>query len=673
MFDIFYIDNKPNNLSLARPASSVEHACKLSRTRYFWIVDYLCDYSGWDFLWEPAPWESHFRHAFASQHQKDSGTYLIPKGGYTEIKYNNRVIPRLKDISHWDNNDCNVDYSWHPDPTDPPYIYQFGTQWQKTGGPRYVIPGATEVKYVNSPRVIKTTVDDCWEIPDAEFADFDYTWHPDDTEQPYIYQFATQHQKTGGPRYVVSGATEVKYIDEIKIKTHRVATGIVVVKHLNSVPEMNTDIPVVETSRFISNYLGTLTRVLGKIQDHEYVWVVSDLCDYTDFDFSWHPEIWQNTMLHVFPSNEQKFGDTFFIHIPSFLEKSQNIEVLEWFNPLNFVQEKSVLRKDPPAIQYSSDSVVDAVWQHTFKEPVVQFYRYKPEQPGTVSLWQERLRTVVPLRKGSESVLIPRDAKNHIRTQVYDYKWIDKKHKPVDANPCDIVFISNGESNAERNWEHLCKTTQNIPNRVVRVDGVKGRAEAYRAAVEASETDWAFCVFAKLEVDSDFDWSWQPDRLQAPKHYIFHARNPVNGLEYGHMAMIAYNKKLVLNTQPTGLDFTLDSEHEVVPVLSGVARYADDPWIAWRSAFRECIKLYHSLPDIENEYRLQQWLKVNLQGNAVGEWSIRGAEDAVEYYDSVQGSFDALRLTYEWEWLAEYLFNKHQLTPDQLCAQLHCQ
>jgi hypothetical protein len=58
-------------------------------------------------------------------------------------------------------------------------------------------------------------------------------------------------------------------------------------------------------------------------------------------------------------------------------------------------------------------------------------------------------------------------------------------------------------------------------------------------------------VFAKLEVSSMFDWSWQPDRLQEPKHYIFHALNPVNGLEYGHQAMIAYNKKLVLaNTAP---------------------------------------------------------------------------------------------------------------------------
>jgi hypothetical protein len=235
----------------------------------------------------------------------------------------------------------------------------------------------------------------------------------------------------------------------------------------------------------------------------------------------------------------------------------------------------------------------------------------------------------------------------------------------------DIVFISNGESNADKNWSYL-KYLLTGNNRIVRVDGVKGRAEAYRAALEASNTDWAFCVFAKLEVDIHFDWTWQPDRLQEPKHYIFHAHNPVNGLEYGHMAMIAYNKKLVMVNQAQGLDFTLDQSHEVVPLLSGIARYADDPWIAWRSAFRECLKLKHSLPNIDNNYRLTQWLSTD-KASTVADWSAIGAKDAVNYYESVNGDFDKLRLTYEWDFLADHLFKTHNVTPDQLCTQLQGQ
>jgi hypothetical protein len=185
---------------------------------------------------------------------------------------------------------------------------------------------------------------------------------------------------------------------------------------------------------------------------------------------------------------------------------------------------------------------------------------------------------------------------------------------------------------------------------------------AYQAAARLSRTPWFFAVFAKLRVREDFDWSWQPDRLQEPKHYIFHAFNPNNGLTYGHQAMIAYNKKLVLNNPGTGLDFTLDSAHEVVPIVSGTAEYIDSKWMAWRTAFRECLKL-RGQTDVESQYRLNKWLTVAM-GQPNGQYSIYGAQDAVEYYDSVAGNFDELKKSYDWAWLASYALVKHGLTPD---------
>ena len=147
------------------------------------------------------------------------------------------------------------------------------------------------------------------------------------------------------------------------------------------------------------------------------------------------------------------------------------------------------------------------------------------------------------------------------------------------APPLDVVFISNGERQAEYNFLHLRWCLERADtNRVHRVDGINGRVAAYHAAAQVSSTDWFFAVFAKLEVDSNFNWDWQPDYFQEPKHYIFNARNPVNGLEYGHQGMIAYNKRLVLETLESGLDFTLSKAHEVVPVLSGVAHYDQDAW-----------------------------------------------------------------------------------------------
>ena len=187
---------------------------------------------------------------------------------------------------------------------------------------------------------------------------------------------------------------------------------------------------------------------------------------------------------------------------------------------------------------------------------------------------------------------------------------------------------------------------------------------AYHAAAQASHTPWFFAVFAKLKINADFDWEWQPDRMQQPKHYIFHARNPINGLEYGHQAMIAYNKQLVLANTGQGLDFTLDQPHEVVPILSGTALYTDSPWMAWRTAFREVIKLKASLPDVESEYRLNKWLDIN-SNEADPQWSRLGAEDAEEYYNSVNGDFAELRKSYDWAWLASYAFMRRSLTTDQ--------
>jgi hypothetical protein len=195
------------------------------------------------------------------------------------------------------------------------------------------------------------------------------------------------------------------------------------------------------------------------------------------------------------------------------------------------------------------------------------------------------------------------------------------------------------------------------------VSNVKGRVAAYHAAARVSRTPWFFAVFAKLAIDLSFDWEWQPDRLQQPKHYIFHARNPVNGLEYGHQAMIAYNRDLVLANPGVGLDFTLDSAHEVVPINSGTALYNQDPWMTWRTAFREVIKLKAALPDVEAEYRLGCWLRPNW--HHVDQWSHLGAEDAVEFFDSVKGKPTELRKSYEWAWLASYAFMRRGLVPDQ--------
>jgi hypothetical protein len=664
MFDVFYSGVRPNLFPHEQYADSIEHARESSRTRYFWWVNYLTDYTDFDFLYEPAPWEAHQRHAWPSQWQKDAGTYLVPKQGFVDTNYRlGPVLQRLPNETNWRGMGL-IDISWHPDPAEPPMIYQFGTQWQKTGGPTYVVSGAVDIKYVDHPRVYKTTVDNNWVTPDSvDTTTFDFTWHPDDTDPPYIYQFGTQHQRTGGPQYCVAGATDVKYVDQIKIATRQVATAIYEIDHMdgNAGQIPNTT----RTVRYFDNYLDTLKRI-AKNCDEEFIWICSSVCDYKDFDFTWHPEQWQATMLHVFASDGEKFGDTFFMHVPTFKYRADRCQLLDWYD-LNFVG-TSVPRRPLPIIKHNYDTHVEAVKTIEFSGPLA-VYTTQADVGNLVvppvPLWREKTKTVVPLSEGASICIVPKAAVPYIKHQLYDYPNIDRRQRHMQTDAMmDIVFIDNGESVADSNYRYLCDSASMYwANRIHRSTGVDGRVAAYHAAAQLSTTPWFFAVFAKLRIEAGFNWRWQPDRLQEPKHYIFHALNPVNGLVYGHQAMIAYNRELVLANFGKGLDFTLDSAHEVVPILSGTAEYAHTRWSAWRTAFRECIKLRASA-DVESKYRLDKWLTVDLT-HSNGQYSIYGAEDAVEYYDAVGGDFAELKKSYDWAWLASYALIKRNLTPNQ--------
>ncbi len=114
-----------------------------------------------------------------------------------------------------------------------------------------------------------------------------------------------------------------------------------------------------------------------------------------------------------------------------------------------------------------------------------------------------------------------------------------------------------------------------------------------------------------------------------------------------------FSKKITLGNSGTGLDFTLDNEHEVVEVNSGVAMYNTDSWSTWRTAFREALKLKATIVDNpDDSISIERLLAWSTKGEGqYGEYSIKGALDAIEYYDEVNGDMDKLRLSYEWEWL----------------------
>jgi hypothetical protein len=127
--------------------------------------------------------------------------------GATEKKYMPYPVAQLPQwhSRHWKTLEhCEWDYSWLPDPGDPPLIYVFGNQWwsaEKMPTVEYHVDGATDRKYMSYPRATLVPDHTNWTVPDTvDAAELDFSWVPDPGAPPYIYQFATQHQRTGGPQ-----------------------------------------------------------------------------------------------------------------------------------------------------------------------------------------------------------------------------------------------------------------------------------------------------------------------------------------------------------------------------------------------------------------------------------------------------------------------------------------
>jgi hypothetical protein len=88
--------------------------------------------------------------------------------------------------------------------------------------------------------------------------------------------------------------------------------------------------------------------------------------------------------------------------------------------------------------------------------------------------------------------------------------------------------------------------------------------------------------------------------------------------------------------------------------------YNTDPWTTWRTAFREAIKLRCNTDDV-SKYRLRVWTQ--LADGEHGEWSIRGAQAGVAYWESVQGDPDQLMYSYDWDWIKQYYTKIYGDTP----------
>jgi hypothetical protein len=182
------------------------------------------------------------------------------------------------------------DYSWRPNPKDPPYVYQFGTQWAKTNGPKFIVPDAEETKFISEP--VATILPDMthWEIPEnVDVTKFDFSWHPDMTSPPYIYQFGTILDDKDGPRYITPGN------DGVIVNLERIEI-------------------ILEELVFPKYTIKTTLEDLIEEHEGEIFWALNPDLDYNEFDFKWVPDRQNVYHVNAFGSKDNMNSQTYFVN-----------------------------------------------------------------------------------------------------------------------------------------------------------------------------------------------------------------------------------------------------------------------------------------------------------------------------------------------------------------------
>jgi hypothetical protein len=676
-----------DNVSRYYVTTTLEDLIEQHPTEVFWALNGDLNYDKFDFNWQPTSDKLNYVNVFGTALSKDVATYYINgpiwSKGFRELNYIDYELDVVTDLDmYYINRGNNSDQ-----------FDQLKLQFPRLQKTRYA---GSWIDTINRC-IKKSTTKLIWILSsEVDYSEFKFDFYPSSWQRNMIHVFGTQWSHWGNT-YLINTETfetDTKYLQQIehaksinfvrrrRAKISQCLHDIVYIDFGNESDSLyqlqdkcdGHDVTVLE---YQNSYVETLTNWINKKSEYEIkqehnVWVCSSLCDYQNFDFTWVGDPFQSDQIHVFSSKfdntRQKFGDTFFINLVEFKKESEYLTSLEDYSKsVNYIGHLSVDRLKHPVIEHDYDSQADAIKNiQTRNWPYYELINLSssPEKNQSVipNMWNQEDYQVIVTSSGSSRIFAPDTAIDIISSEVYEYPNIKITNELDQSQPLDIIFFSNGEPSADDNYQELLSIVKErkLSNRVIRSSDVVGRVASQHAAADASNTAWYFLVNGKLRVNPEFDFSWQPDRLQRAKHYIFMATNPVNHLEYGHQAIVANNKQLTLATETRGLDFTMDSPHEVINMNCGTAVYNTDSWTAWRTAFRECIKLkYYSVinNDQQNLDRLNTWLRVGHGEN--GQWSTGGAYDAIEYYESVNGELSELMKSYDWAMLKELYDSKY--------------
>ena len=251
-----------------------------------------------------------------------------------------------------------------------------------------------------------------------------------------------------------------------------------------------------------------------------------------------------------------------------------------------------------------------------------------------------------------------------------DYRFlaIKKEYEQVAsvADGFDIVFISNGEANAEQNYQTLLKAYPNAK----RVDKVKGIHQAHIAAAKLVNTKMFWVVDGDAEILEDFEFDHQIAHYDIDGYktvFVWRSLNPVNDLIYGYGGVKLLPTQLTIDMDVETADMTtsISRNFKGINRMSNVTAFNTDAFSAWRSGFRECAKLASKAidrqVDDETTFRLKAWCSRGFD-KPFGAETIAGAYEGAKYGLAFKNNKDALRKINDFKWLNDKF--KNTFDPD---------
>ena len=245
--------------------------------------------------------------------------------------------------------------------------------------------------------------------------------------------------------------------------------------------------------------------------------------------------------------------------------------------------------------------------------------------------------------------------------------------------PLDIFYLTYQDDFSQDNLDQI-KKLAGKNQRVINIADIDGIYNGHKTCALESKTKHFFVVDGDAWVLDNFDFSYIPSETDevypmtcsAQCTHVWRALNPATGQIYGYggvklFARDAFMDKAYIDVEFPGVDVTTEVARRgysylAVDTISNETRFATTPFNAWKSAFRETVKLASGVATQDRRLRLNEW-RSPLESVPYSNEIALGAKMGENYGTANMGQGDRLFRINNWKWLTTWFKQRRNWKP----------